>query len=66
MHKSPFIQSTHDFMLARHYSKRTISTCIVWIKAFINCNDKRHPNQMGEVEVIRFLKQGAQGKTKLI
>jgi len=55
MYKSPFLKSVHDFMLAQHYSKRTISTYIVWIKAFINFNDKKHPKVMGEVEVLRFL-----------
>lgn len=55
MYKSPFLQSIYAFMLARHYSKRTISTYIVWIKAFIQFNGNRHPDQMGEPEVIRFL-----------
>jgi integron integrase len=55
MYKSKFLQSIQNFMLAQHYSKRTISTYILWIKSFINFNDKRHPKDMGESEVIRYL-----------
>lgn len=55
MFKSVFLQSIYDFMLARHYSKRTISTYITWIKAYILFNEKKHPQYMGEVEVLRFL-----------
>ena len=55
MYQSPFLQSIHNFMLAQHYSKRTISTYIIWIKAYIHFNAKRHPKDMGEPEVLRFL-----------
>ena len=55
MYKSPFLQSIYAFMLAQHYSKHTISTYIIWIKAFIQFNGNRHPDQMGEPEIIRFL-----------
>jgi integron integrase len=55
MYQSKFLQSIHNFMLAQHYSKRTISSYITWIKSFINFNNKRHPSEMGEFEVIRFL-----------
>ena len=55
MYKSPFLQSVHDLMLAKHYRKRAISTYITWIKGFIHFSGKRHPRQMGEAEVIRFL-----------
>ncbi|MGH1439936.1 MAG: integron integrase [Cellvibrionaceae bacterium] len=55
MYKSPFLNAIRDFMLAKHYSKRTISTYIIWIKAYIHFNEKRHPQDMGEAEVLRFL-----------
>ena len=55
MYKSPFLQSIYEFMLAGHYSKRTVNTYLTWIKAFIRFNNNRHPKNMGEVEVLRFL-----------
>jgi integron integrase len=55
MYNSAFLDSINTFMLTRRYSKRTISTYITWIKAFINFHQKRHPKDMGEPEVIVFL-----------
>jgi hypothetical protein len=40
---------------ARHYSKRTEKTYVDWIKRFIYFHGKRHPLQMGEPEINRFL-----------
>ena len=39
----------------KHYSYRTEQTYIYWIKKFILFNKKRHPNDMGEQEINRFL-----------
>jgi integron integrase len=55
MSKSPFLESISDFMLARHYSKRTIETYLTWIKAYIIFHGKRHPSELGEAEVESFL-----------
>jgi len=40
---------------ARHYSRRTEVSYKRWIKRYILFNDKRHPVEMGEKEVTRFL-----------
>jgi integrase len=40
---------------ARHYSRRTEKAYVHWIRKFILFHDKRHPNEMGEDEVTRFL-----------
>jgi len=40
---------------ARHYSRRTEDSYKRWIKRFILYNNKRHPLEMGEAEVTRFL-----------
>lgn len=45
-YRSPFLNSVAEFMLARRYSKRTVSLCITWIKAFINYNDQAHPDSL--------------------
>lgn len=39
----------------RHYSIRTESSYVDWIKRFIIFHDKRHPNEMGASEVTAFL-----------
>ena len=39
----------------KHYSYRTEQTYIYRIKKFILFNNKRHPNEMGEKEINRFL-----------
>src|SRR5947208_4399632 len=40
---------------ARHYSCRTEKTYVHWIKRYIFFHGKRHPGEMGAVEVTAFL-----------
>lgn len=40
---------------AKHYSLRTEQAYLHWIRRFIYFHDKRHPREMGAVEVERFL-----------
>src|SRR3989442_10010303 len=40
---------------ARHYSKRTEKSYVDWIKRFIFFHNKRHPIEMGEAEINKFL-----------
>ncbi|MDP0562009.1 MAG: phage integrase N-terminal SAM-like domain-containing protein [Candidatus Endonucleobacter sp. (ex Gigantidas childressi)] len=53
--KSPFLASIHDYMLTRHYAKRTIETYIYWIYRYILFNNKTHPAQLNSNHVERFL-----------
>jgi integron integrase len=39
----------------RHYSIRTEEAYVGWIRRFILFHGKRHPNEMGEPEISRFL-----------
>jgi integrase-like protein len=39
----------------RHYSMRTEEAYVSWIKQFILFHGKRHPLEMGEDEIARFL-----------
>jgi integron integrase len=55
MTRSPFLESISDFMLTRRYSKRTVETYLLWIKAYIVFHGKKHPREMGEPEVEKFL-----------
>jgi len=39
----------------RHYSLRTERAYVSWVRRFILANDRRHPRELGGVEVERFL-----------
>ena len=52
---SPFLDSVFDYMSVRRYGKRTIKSYLYWIRYFIVFNDRRHPRDMGALEVERFL-----------
>ena len=52
---SPFLNSVSDAIRLRHYSIRTEKAYVEWIKRFIRFHDRRHPNEMGESEVVAFL-----------
>lgn len=52
---SPFLNSVSDFMSVRRYSKRTIKSYLYWIRYFIVFHKKRHPHDMGAIEVEKFL-----------
>ncbi len=52
---SPFLNSVRDAIRVRHYSIRTEQAYVGWVKRFILFHDKRHPNDMGEREVVAFL-----------
>ena len=40
---------------ARHYSPLTEQVFVAWIRRYVLFHDKRHPAQMAEPEVVRFL-----------
>ncbi|RLJ03650.1 MAG: hypothetical protein DRP14_04805 [Candidatus Aenigmatarchaeota archaeon] len=49
------LDQVRDVMRLRHYAFRTELTYSSWIKRFILFHDKRHPKDMGELEVEAFL-----------
>ncbi len=55
MYQSPFLNEVSDFMTARYYSKRTITTYIMWIRSFILFCDKQHPSKLSKKDVERYL-----------
>lgn len=55
MSHSPFLESIRHVLRTKHYSIQTEKTYLTWIKRFILFNNKRHPSEMGEEEVTRFL-----------
>ena len=56
-HKKPrkLLDQVSDVMRVKHYSIRTERSYISWIKRFILFHDKKHPKEMGELEVEAFL-----------
>src|SRR5579863_4775818 len=46
---------------ARHYSVRTEKAYVGWIRRFIIFHDKRHPDDMGEIEIGAYLSHLASG-----
>lgn len=55
MTDSPFLRSVEDFMRVQRYSRRTISSYLYWIKFFILFCNKRHPSELGDADIKRFL-----------
>ena len=54
--RSPkLLELVSQIIRARHYSPRTEDSYKRWIRRFIFFNGKRHPLEMGEEEVTRFL-----------
>lgn len=53
--KPKLLDQVRAAIRCRHYSRRTEDTYIQWIKRFIFFNNKRHPEQMGEMEITVFL-----------
>ena len=55
MSASPFLELVRTELRTRHYSLRTEKTYLYWIKGLILFNDKRHPIELGNKEIERFL-----------
>ncbi|KLV03475.1 integrase [Photobacterium aquae] len=52
---SPFMQQVRTELRTRQYSIRTEKNYMYWVRYFIRFNDKRHPADMGNREIERFL-----------
>ncbi len=53
--KPKLLDQVRQAICTRHYSPRTEETYVHWIKRFIFFHNKRHPAEMGEKEIARFL-----------
>jgi integrase len=54
-HKPKLLDQVREAIRIRHYSIRTEEAYVSWIKRFILFHGKRHPLEMGEDEITRFL-----------
>lgn len=55
MGRSAFLSSINEYMLVRHYSKRTIHTYLHWIRQYILFNNKQHPKDLTPAHIEQFL-----------
>lgn len=53
--KPKLLEQVRQAIRTRHYSDRTEKAYAHWIKRFIFFHNKRHPAEMGEAEIGRFL-----------
>jgi integron integrase len=53
--KPRLLDRVREEIRKRHYSRRTEKTYVGWIRRFTLFHGKRHPAEMGEAEVARFL-----------
>ncbi len=53
--KPRLLDQVRDKIRTKHYSIRTEDAYIHWIKKFILFHDKRHPSEMGTLEIETFL-----------
>ena len=49
------LEQVRDRLRVKHYSLRTEQVYVQWIRRYIVFHDKRHPMEMGEIEVEAFL-----------
>ena len=53
--KPRLLDRVREAVRARHCSRRTEKTYVAWIRRYILFHGKRHPAQMGPVEITQFL-----------
>lgn len=52
---SSYLSHVKEQMMMKRYAKRTVESYIYWIKAYINFNNKNHPEKCHDKEVESFL-----------
>jgi len=57
--KPKLLDQVRQAIRTRHYSPKTEETYVGWIKRFIFFHNKRHPAEMAEPEIARFLSSPA-------
>jgi hypothetical protein len=53
--KPRLLDRVREAIRTRHYSRRTEKAYVAWIRRYIFFHGKRHPADMGAVEITRFL-----------
>lgn len=53
--KSPFLIHFKEFMISRHYARKTVNTYAYWIRQYVLFHDKRHPSELDNHDAEAFL-----------
>jgi len=53
--KPKLLDQTRQLMRLRHYSLRTEGAYVGWIRRYILFHGKRHPRDLGESDIAKFL-----------
>jgi Phage integrase, N-terminal SAM-like domain len=53
--KPKLLEQVRQAIRTRHYSDKTEEAYVGWIRRFIFFHNKRHPTDMAEAEIARFL-----------
>src|SRR5690242_10546596 len=53
--KPKLLEQVRSAIRTRHLSHNTEQAYVGWIRRFVFFHNKRHPNEMGEPEIARFL-----------
>lgn len=57
------LDQVRDALRVKHYSYRTEPAYVGWPQRFLLCHEKRHPREMGAIEIERFLTWLATART---
>ena len=60
--KPKLLDTVRSALRSRHYSRRTEASYTAWIRRFILFHGKRHPREMGALEINSFLTHLATGR----
>jgi hypothetical protein len=55
MAKSVLLEQVRQTCRLKHFSLKTEKAYMGWIKRFVLFNNKRHPQEMGEKEISKYL-----------
>ncbi len=55
MAKSALLEQVRQICRLKHFSLKTEKAYLTWIRRFILFNNKRHPKEMGEKEISKYL-----------
>jgi site-specific recombinase XerD len=55
MPKEKLLDQLRSVMITKHYSSSTISSYSAWIKKYILYFDKKHPNELNESHINKYL-----------
>ncbi|WP_373059689.1 phage integrase N-terminal SAM-like domain-containing protein [Gemmatimonas sp.] len=50
-----FLSVLPDRIVAKHHSRQTEEAYVHWVRQYVRCHGRRHPREMGTIQVHDFL-----------